>query len=306
MTPFPQLWHRLSDYLTLLKPRVMSLVVFTAVVGLILAPGNIDLLSAIVSISAIALGAGAAGAINMWYDRDIDAVMLRTLNRPLPKARLHPTEALILGTLLSFFSVWVLAIWANYLSAILLSITILYYVIIYTIWLKRRTPQNVVIGGVSGALTPVIGWSAVTGSIDLEAVFLFTVIFLWTPPHSWALAIFRQSDYSAAAVPMLPVVAGRRTTAVQILIYSALLIPVSLLPLPMGMSGLIYEVAAIALGVGFATRVWRLFRTLSVAESGTTDSDMAKNLFSYSVRYLFLIFLALVVDRLFLLVLANY
>jgi protoheme IX farnesyltransferase len=278
----------------------MSLVVFTALVGLLLAPGGIEPIAGIVSVCAIAVGAGAAGAINMWYDRDIDLVMRRTLHRPLPAGRLHPVESLVLGVVLSIASVWVLAIWGSHTSALLLAATILYYVVIYTMWLKRRTPQNVVIGGVSGALPPVVGWSAVTGSIELGAVFLFAVIFLWTPPHSWALALFRQEDYAAAAVPMLPVAVGRRATGQQIALYSGLLIPVTLMPLPMGFSGLIYEIAAIALGIGFAIHTWRLFQSLSTPEPGGADSAIARKLFVYSVRYLFLIFLALLVDRWFL------
>ena len=297
LAPF---WRRFADYLTLLKPRVMSLVVFTALVGLLLAPGGIEPIAGIVSVCAIAVGAGAAGAINMWYDRDIDAVMRRTLHRPLPAGRLHPAESLVLGVVLSAASIWALSIWGNRTSALLLAATILYYVIIYTMWLKRRTPQNVVIGGVSGALPPVVGWSAVTGSIELGAIFLFAVIFLWTPPHSWALALFRQEDYATAGVPMLPVAVGRRATGQQIALYSALLIPVTLMPLPMGLSGLIYEVAAIALGIGFAIHTWRLFQALSTPEPGATDTIIARKLFVYSVRYLFLIFLALLVDHLFL------
>jgi protoheme IX farnesyltransferase len=297
LAPF---WRRFADYLALLKPRVMSLVVFTALVGLLLAPGGIEPIAGIVSVCAIAVGAGAAGAINMWYDRDIDAVMRRTLHRPLPAGRLHPTEALALGVVLSVGSVWVLSIWGSRTSALLLAATILYYVLIYTMWLKRRTQQNVVIGGVSGALPPVVGWSAVTGSVELGAVFLFAVIFLWTPPHSWALALFRQDDYAAAAVPMLPVAAGRRATGQQIALYSALLIPVTLIPLPIGLSGLIYEAAAIALGIGFAIHAWRLFQSLSNPETNDAEPAMARKLFAYSVRYLFLIFLALLVDRFFL------
>ena len=297
LAPF---WRRFADYLTLLKPRVMSLVVFTALVGLLLAPGGIEPIAGIVSVCAIAVGAGAAGAINMWYDRDIDAVMRRTLQRPLPAGRLHPAECLALGVVLSIASVWVLSIWGNRTSALLLAATILYYVVIYTMWLKRRTPQNVVIGGVSGALPPVVGWSAATGSIELGAVFLFAVIFFWTPPHSWALALFRQEDYAAAAVPMLPVAVGRRATGRQIAIYSALLIIVTLMPLPMGLSGLIYEAAAITLGVGFAIHAWRLFQSLSTPEPSGADTAIARKLFVYSVRYLFLIFLALLVDSLFL------
>ena len=300
MTTFTPIWQRFSDYLALLKPRVMSLVVFTALVGTMLAPGHIGLIHGAIAVIAIAVGAGAAGAINMWYDRDIDAIMRRTLHRPLPKGRLQPAEALTLGILLSIISVWVLAVSINYISAILLATTILYYVIIYTVWLKRRTPQNVVIGGVSGALPPVIGWTSVTGTVDLGAMFLFAVIFLWTPPHSWALALFREEDYSAASVPMLPVAAGRRATAIQVLLYSSLLIPVTLLPFPMGFAGLIYEVSALVLGVGFATHVWRLFQTLSGPVSGDSDSHVARKLFVYSIRYLFLIFLALIIDHLVL------
>lgn len=294
LAPFTR---RFVDYWALLKPRVMSLVVFTAITGLLLAPGHINPWIGIIAICSIAIGAGAAGAINMWYDRDIDALMRRTIQRPLPAGRLFPTEAFILGSVLSISAIASLGILVNKTAAVLLAVTIGYYVFIYTVWLKRRTPQNVVIGGVAGALPPVVGWTAVTGSVDPGAIFLFAVILLWTPPHSWALALFRQEDYTAAGVPMLPVTAGRRATGRQILAYTALLIPVTLLPLPMGISGLLYEVAAIALGIGFATHAWRLFKELTNPDLITPDSATARKMFAYSIRYLFLLFLALLVDR---------
>ena len=294
LTPFT---HRFADYWALLKPRVMSLVVFTAVTGLLLAPGHITPYIGIVAIFSIAIGAGAAGAINMWYERDIDALMRRTIQRPLPAGRLYPAEALVLGSVLSVAAIVTLGILVNETAAVLLAVTIGYYVFIYTVWLKRRTSQNVVIGGVAGALPPVVGWTAVTGSIDTGAIFLFGVILLWTPPHSWALALFRQDDYTAAGVPMLPVVAGRSATGRQILVYTALLIPVTLLPLPLGMSGLLYEAAAIGLGIDFATHAWSLYKELANSDLSPSEPVTARKMFVYSVRYLFLLFLALLLDR---------
>jgi protoheme IX farnesyltransferase len=294
LTPFT---HRFADYWALLKPRVMSLVVFTAVTGLLLAPGHITPYIGIVAIFSIAIGAGAAGAINMWYERDIDALMRRTIQRPLPAGRLYPAEALVLGSVLSVAAIVTLGILVNETAAVLLAVTIGYYVFIYTVWLKRRTSQNVVIGGVAGALPPVVGWTAVTGSIDTGAIFLFGVILLWTPPHSWALALFRQDDYTAAGVPMLPVVAGRSATGRQILVYTALLIPVTLLPLPLGMSGLLYEAAAIGLGIGFVTHAWSLYKELANSDLSPSEPVTARKMFVYSVRYLFLLFLALLLDR---------
>ena len=300
MTSLAHISSRLSDYFALLKPRVMSLVIFTVIVGMFLAPGELGLVMSILSTISIAVGAGAAGAINMWYYRYMDAQMHRTIHRPLPAGRLKPIEALSTGVILSIASVTALAMWANYLSAILLMVTILYYVIIYTIWLKRRTPQNVVIGGVSGALPPVIGWTVVTGSIDFGAVFLFLVIFLWTPPHSWALAILRQDDYAAASVPMLPVTSGRRGTALQIGIYSFLLVPTTLSPLLFGFSGWLYAIVSVLLGIGFLLNSWRLIQVLLEPATKNQDSNRARVLFVYSIRYLFLIFLALIVDRIIL------
>lgn len=280
---------RLRDYALLLKPRVMSLVVFTAMVGLILAPGEPSPLVAVVAVLCIALGAGAAGAINMWYDRDIDRVMARTMNRPLPAGRLQPVEALAFGLVLAASAVAVMAMFVNAIAAGLLALTIVYYVVIYTIWLKRRTPQNIVIGGAAGAFPPMIGWAASSGDIGLGALVLFAIIFLWTPPHSWALALFRKSDYDRAGVPMLPVVAGEAATRRHILAYTCILVPVTLLPYAIGLSGLPYALAAAALGVG-------LFRhTLRVWRGEKPQAERA--MFFFTILYLFLIFVALLADR---------
>jgi protoheme IX farnesyltransferase len=286
----PQHRFRLQDYAILLKPRVMSLVVFTALVGLILAPGSIGLETALVAIICVAAGAGASGAINMWYDQDIDRVMARTMNRPIPAGRMRAVEALVFGTVLSFGAVGVMAEWVNAAAALLLAVTILYYVFIYTMWLKRRTPQNIVIGGASGAFPPMIGWTAVTGDIGLGSIALFAIIFLWTPPHSWALALYRRGDYAAADVPMMPVVVGERRTKLQMLIYTALLIPATLAPVALGVSGAFYGVIALALGGEFWRRLWRVWKS--------DDVMAARPFFLFSILYLFLIFVALLVDRL--------
>ena len=292
----PEPRFRITNYALLLKPRVMSLVVFTAAVGMFLAPGaisSIDPVTASVAILCIAIGAGASGAINMWYDRDIDLHMLRTRNRPLPAGRLEPSEALTFGALLAFGSVAAMAYWVNAVSSALLALTILYYVFIYTVWLKRRTPHNIVIGGASGALPPMIGWAAVSGDIGLGSIFLFTIIFLWTPPHTWALALFRRGDYEAAGVPMLPVVAGERETKRQILIYTAILIPASLLPVMFGMSGAVYGVTALALGFGLARHAWRVWKD----DSGPDGGKTARPMFFFTLLYLFLIFAGLLADK---------
>jgi len=286
----PQHRFRVQDYAILLKPRVMSLVVFTAAVGLILAPGSIGLETALVAIICVAAGAGASGAINMWYDQDIDRVMARTMNRPIPAGRLRAVEALVFGTVLSFGAVGVMAEWVNAAAAVLLAATILYYVFIYTMWLKRRTPQNIVIGGASGALPPMIGWTAVTGDIGLGSIALFAIIFLWTPPHSWALALYRRGDYAAADVPMMPVVVGEQRTKLLMLVYTALLIPATLAPVALGVSGAFYGVIALALGAEFWRRLWRVWKS--------DDVMMARPFFLFSILYLFLIFVALLADRL--------
>ena len=291
----PEPRFRITNYALLLKPRVMSLVVFTAAAGMLLAPRGIDnigLLTAAIAVLCIAIGAGAAGAINMWYDRDIDLNMLRTQNRPLPAGRLQPFEALAFGVFLACGSVFAMAWRVNWVSAALLALTICFYVFIYTVWLKRRTPYNIVIGGASGALPPAIGWAAATGEVGLGAVLLFAIIFLWTPPHTWALALFRRRDYEAAGVPMLPVVAGERKTKLHILYYTASLIPVTLLPVAVGMSGAIYGITATTLGIGLVCHAWRVWKD-NIPDGGNT----ARPMFFFTLLYLFLIFVGLLADR---------
>jgi len=279
-----------GDYVALLKPRVMSLVVFTGLVGLWLAPGSIHPLLASVAILCIAIGAGASGAINMWYDRDIDAVMARTRNRPLPRGAMAPGNALGFGAMLAIGSVLVMGVAVNWVAAALLAFTIGFYVFVYTMWLKRRTPQNIVIGGAAGALPPVVGWAAVTGSVAIEPLILFAIIFMWTPPHFWALALYRSDDYARAGVPMLPVTSGPRETRKQILIYTLLLFPVVLAPALIGFAGMVYGVGAGLLGAAFILGAADLART-------RTDAS-ARRLFAFSILYLFLVFVLLIVDRL--------
>ncbi|MDC9823626.1 heme o synthase [Devosia sp. ZB163] len=284
---------RVGDYVALLKPRVMSLVVFTALVGLLLAPGGINPIIGAIAILCIAIGAGASGALNMWYDADIDAVMSRTVNRPIPAGRIERDHALALGLVLSVFSVCLLGLATNWLAAGLLGFTIFFYAVIYTMWLKRSTPQNIVIGGAAGAFPPMVGWAAVTGSISIESIVLFLIIFLWTPPHFWALALYKQSDYGAAGVPMLPNVAGERVTKVQILVYSVLLVASSLIPSLTGFMGPIYTVAALATGAGFVWLAWALFRTTETVAM----KKAGRSLFTYSLSYLAVIFFALLTDH---------
>jgi protoheme IX farnesyltransferase len=288
-TDAPEPRFSVRDYAILLKPRVMTLVVFTGIVGLLLAPAPMPPLTAFVAVACIALGAGAAGAINMWYDRDIDKVMRRTMHRPLPAGRLRPVVALALGAGLGSGSVAVMAAMVNGLAAALLALTIVYYVFVYTVWLKRRTPQNIVIGGASGALPPVIGWAAATGEIGWGAVALFAIIFLWTPPHSWALALFRKQDYADAGVPMLPVVAGDRATRVQMLIYTLLLVPATLAPVAIGTAGPAYGAVAVVLDVLLLRHALRVLRD--------PDPRFARAMFFFSILYLFLIFVGLLADR---------
>jgi len=280
---------RVKDYALLLKPRVMSLVVFTGVVGLALAPGAVEPWVAVAAVLWIAVGAGAAGAINMWYDRDIDQQMIRTMRRPIPAGRVAPARALGVGIVLSVVSVIAMALTVNAMAAVLLVVTIAYYVFIYTMWLKRRTPQNIVIGGAAGAFPPMIGWAAVTGGVSVESLILFAIIFMWTPPHFWALALFRCGDYAKAGVPMLPVVAGVRATKNQILAYSLLLVPITLLPVAVGMSGAVYGIAALGLGAVLLRHAVRVRRD---------DTDKAaRPMFLFSILYLFLIYVFLLIDR---------
>ena len=276
-----------KDYLALMKPRVMSLVVFTAFCGLSLAPGNIHPLIAVSAILFITIGAGSAAAINMWYDRDIDAIMKRTQKRPIITGAINPDEALSFGIVTGVLSVILMALCVNITSAILLSITILYYVFIYTIWLKRSSIQNVVIGGAEGALPPMIGWAAVSGEVSWQSFTLFAIILMWTPPHSWALALFRVQDYRDCGVPMMPVIKGDQYTKKQIFLYSILMVITTLLPYLLGMSSQIYLALALTLGAGFIYYTIKLFVD--------ANNKYAKKLFWYSIFYLFAIFLSLLV-----------
>jgi protoheme IX farnesyltransferase len=278
-----------ADYVQILKPRVMSLVVFTGVVGLVLAPGHLHPFLAGIAILCIAIGAGASGAINMWYDRDIDRVMRRTASRPLPAGRMLPGEALGFGCVLAVGSVAVMGVAVNWVAAELLALTIGFYVFVYTVWLKRRTPQNIVIGGAAGALPPLIGWAAVTGDVGWGAIALFAIIFFWTPPHFWALSLYKADEYAAAGIPMLPVVAGARETKRQMLLYTMVLWPVTAAPWLFGIAGPLYAAGAGGLSLVFtlsAVRVWR------------DDTDRsARQMFAFSLAYLFLIFMLLLIDH---------
>jgi heme o synthase len=281
------------DYIALMKPRVMSLVVFTALVGLMVTPGHLHPVLGFAALLCITVGAGAAGTLNMWYDADIDAVMRRTSRRPIPAGRVLPREALAFGVTLAIGSITVLGLVANWLAASLLAFTIFFYVVVYTMRLKRATPQNIVIGGAAGALPPVIGWAAATGTISLESVLLFLIIFFWTPPHFWALSLWRAEEYARAGIPMLPVVAGCAETRRQILLYSIVLAPVGALPWLLGYSGLLYGVTAIVAGAAVITRAKRI----TAADDEAEGVLAAKRLFGVSIVYLFVLFAALLIDH---------
>lgn len=287
----PSLAARLPHFITLMKPRVMVLAVFTALVGLMVAPVRPDPLLEVIAILAIAAGGGAAGVLNMWYEADINAMMRRTAGRPIPSGAISRPEALAFGLILATSAVAVLAVAANLKSAALLAFAIFFYVVVYTVWLKRRTPQNIVIGGSAGALPPVIGWVAASNEIALEPFVLFLIVFLWTPPHFWALSLNRADEYARAGVPMLPVVAGRAKTKRQILIYCILLFPASLVPWALGSTGAIYGVTAAVCGVTLIALALRLVR------SGEGDRRPADRLFAFSILYLFLLFAALLVGN---------
>ncbi|MDH4982441.1 heme o synthase [Hyphomicrobium sp. D-2] len=282
-----------GDFIQLLKPRVMSLVVFTALTGMVAAPGSLHPVLGIIALVAIAIGAGAAGALNMWYDADIDAHMARTAARPIPRGRVTADEALSFGTVLSVFSILTLGVLVNWTAGLLLAITIGFYMFIYTMWLKRSTPQNIVIGGAAGSFPPMIGWAAVTGSVSIESVLMFLIIFMWTPPHFWALALYRCRDYERVGVPMLPVVHGPQETRRQIWLYSLLLVPLAVSPALIGLAGVVYGVTSVVLGGIF---LWLAWRVRTITEGREADAA-ARKLFAFSILYLFLLFAVMLVEH---------
>ena len=287
-----------GDYVQLMKPRIMMLVVFTALAGLVAAPGYMNPVMAAIAILAVALGSGAAGALNMWYDADIDAIMTRTSTRPIPSGAVPRGEALALGLIMSGVSVMLMWMASNWVAAGLLALSIAYYGWFYTMLLKRRTPQNIVIGGAAGAFPPVIGWAAVTGNTPLDAWILFAIIFFWTPPHFWALSLLAHREYEKAGVPMLPVTHGAKATRLQILLYTILLVPIGLAPVFTGLGGWIYAIVAGALGLAFLYGAIKVFRgTAGDADAPGGDMKTAKRLFLFSILYLFVLFAALLVEH---------
>jgi len=288
-TETPSADPSVRDFLALLKPRVMSLVVFSGAAGLFVAPGSLHPVLAVVAILCIAIGAGASGAINMWYDADIDATMSRTAKRPIPAGLIDKTTALGFGCILAVGSIALMGLAVNWAASALLALTIGFYIFVYTMWLKRSTAQNIVIGGAAGAFPPMIGWAAVTGDVTVGSFVLFLIIFFWTPPHFWALALYRANDYAAAGVPMLPVVAGRTETRKQILIYSLILAPIGITPTAVGLSSIVYGGFAAVLGALFVGMAYRLFQS--------DDDRDAKRLFGFSILYLFLLLSGLIADH---------
>ena len=282
-----------GEFVELMKPRVMSLVVFTALTGMLAAPGSIHPVIGVIALLAIAIGAGASGALNMWYDADIDARMARTAARPIPRGHVTGGEALTFGSILAVLSVLTLGVLVNWTAGALLALTIAFYIFVYTMWLKRRTPQNIVIGGAAGAFPPMIGWAAVIGSVSVESVLLFLIIFVWTPPHFWALALYRCRDYERAGVPMLPVVAGAEETRRQIWLYSLILVPLAITPVLIGLAGIVYGVVSAVLGAVFLYLAWKVRR---ITEGREAD-QAARQLFVFSILYLFLLFAVLLVEH---------
>ncbi len=282
-----------GEFVELMKPRVMSLVVFTALTGMLAAPGSIHPVIGVIALLAIAMGAGASGALNMWYDADIDARMARTAARPIPRGRVTGGEALTFGSVLAVLSILTLGVLVNWTAGALLALTIGFYLFVYTMWLKRRTPQNIVIGGAAGAFPPMIGWAAVTGSVSVESVLMFLLIFMWTPPHFWALALYRCRDYERAGVPMLPVVAGAEETRRQIWLYSLILVPLAITPVLIGLAGIVYGVVSAVLGAVFLYLAWKVRR---ITEGREAD-QAARQLFVFSILYLFLLFAVLLVEH---------
>jgi heme o synthase len=283
-----------ADYFALLKPRVMSLVVFTALAGLLLAPTPPHPVLALASLIAIAIGGGASGALNMWYEADIDRIMTRTRGRPIPAGRLGRDEALAFGLVLAGVSIVTLGLVANWLAAALLAFTIFFYVVIYTMWLKRATPMNIVIGGAAGALPPIVAYAAATGEVGLASLVLFAIVFIWTPPHFWALALVKNEDYTRAGVPMLPVVAGPDRTRLEILLYTLALVPLGLAPYLLGFASAFYGAAAVLLGAAFLWFSWRVY----ALREGAAATKAAWRLFGFSIVYLFLLFSIIVIERL--------
>ena len=280
-------------FFNLMKPRVMSLVIFTCAVGLLIAPEKINFFDAIFSLMAVALGSGAAGALNMWYESDLDSLMSRTCLRPIPTGKLSKNQALVFGIISSIVSVVALYIFSNLIAATILVITILFYVFVYTIWLKRKTPQNIVIGGASGALPPVIGWAIATNSITLEPIILFLIIFVWTPSHFWALSLYKSEDYRKARIPMLPITSGVKATKLNILIYALILFPIAIFPYFLNFSGLTYLILATAFSSYYIFISYRLFRE----KNSAMEKKLATKLFGYSILYLFMIFTVVLVDK---------
>jgi protoheme IX farnesyltransferase len=283
----------LNSFFNLMKPRVMSLVLFTCMVGLLIAPYSVDLKTSLISLLAVAIGSGAAGALNMWYESDVDALMSRTCLRPIPTGKIKRNQALYFGIILSFVSIAMLYYSANLISATLLASTISFYFFIYTIWLKRKTPQNIVIGGAAGALPPVIGWTIATGSITVEPIILFLIIFIWTPSHFWALSLYKSGDYRKAKIPMLPITAGTKTTKTNILVYSFAMLPIVIAPYYFEFASLLYLVSALAMTLYYNYLCLELFQ----AKVTKTSNKIARKLFIYSIFYLFFIYLILLIDN---------
>jgi heme o synthase len=294
----PHLGAGPGDWLALLKPRVISLVVFTGAIGLIIAPGHINPLMGAIAIFSIALGAGAAGAINMWYDADIDALMRRTTSRPIPAGKIEAGGVLGYGIVLAIASVLLMGMAGNLCAAAVLAFSIFYYAVIYTMWLKRRTPQNIVIGGGAGAFPAVIGWAAVTGHISLLPMLLFAIVFFWTPPHFWSLSLYAATDYEKAGVPMLPVVKGAKHTRLNVLVYALLLLPLSVSPWLLGLTGRVYGITALVMSAVFAVLCWGVYAdSQDAAGVSLTKDKPARRAFKFSLLYLFVLFAACAVDR---------
>jgi len=283
----------IKAFFNLMKPRVMSLVIFTCAVGLLIAPGKINFIDAVCSLMAVALGSGAAGALNMWYESDLDSLMTRTCLRPIPTGKLTRNQALMFGIFSSLISVTALYFFSNLIAAITLAITILFYVFVYTVWLKRKTPQNIVIGGASGALPPVIGWAIATNTISLEPIILFLIIFIWTPSHFWALSLYKSEDYRKAKIPMLPITSGVKTTKFNILIYAIILFPVAMSPYFFNYSGFIYFILSTALSAYYLFISYKLFKE----KNSVLEKKLASKLFGYSILYLFMIFISILIDK---------